>query len=531
MRRFLIFLTILTLSAMGLFAGEMTLKECLVRALSANLDISIQQLDTRVAEQRMVSSKGIFDPTIQLDVNHRATASPSTWQIEGALISKTDYSTGQASVSQLLPTGGSVSFSLDSAKNDSNSIWYTVNPSYNSTLSLGLSHSLLKGFGSDITRYQITLYRNSYGAAAEQLRQQIMNTVLDVEKAYWDLHYAYANLDVKKKTLKLARDLLEDTQKRIDLGTQAPIEIYSAQVGVATREEEIITARNLVESAQDNIKKLLNVQSVEEWEAPVIPAEKIAVEKTEFDLNESFQAAMELRPDVRIMVLDRATKNLDYIVAKNNLLPTLDMNFNYWYDGSNLVVEVDPVTGEPAAVAGELSDALDQVTNRDYKNWSAALTFRMPLGNREARGDREVARLNVEKSERKMEQLKQTVFLGVREALRNLETAKKSLDAARASRILAEKSLDAERKKYENGMSTPFQVLEVEADLSEAETREVRALIHYRKTLAEYHWAVGDILSFEGIELDEPDPVKKSVMEKTPVLSYGWWIRKDDTLK
>jgi outer membrane protein TolC len=66
--------------------------------------------------------------------------------------------------------------------------------------------------------------------------------------------------------------------------------------------------------------------------------------------------------------------------------------------------------------------------------------------------------------------------------------------------VLEEKNLDAEQKRYENGMSTSFQVLQIQEDLSEARSREVTAVATYRRALVQYYRAIGQLPAQNGVE-------------------------------
>jgi outer membrane protein TolC len=94
--------------------------------------------------------------------------------------------------------------------------------------------------------------------------------------------------------------------------------------------------------------------------------------------------------------------------------------------------------------------------------------------------------------------------LGVREAVRQIETDIKRVKATRAARVLAEQKLDAEEKKLEVGISTNFQVLEFQEDLAVAESNETRAIIDYNRSLINLERAKGTILSTNNISLQRP---------------------------
>ena len=107
--------------------------------------------------------------------------------------------------------------------------------------------------------------------------------------------------------------------------------------------------------------------------------------------------------------------------------------------------------------------------------------------------------------------LEQDVVLNVRNAHRAIVTAARQIDAAAKGRELAERNLDAARKKYDNGMTTSFEVSQIQNQLSDAQTKELNALAIYRKAVSAYHSAIADILEWKGVHIEglpetEPPP-------------------------
>jgi outer membrane protein TolC len=111
----------------------------------------------------------------------------------------------------------------------------------------------------------------------------------------------------------------------------------------------------------------------------------------------------------------------------------------------------------------------------------------------------------------------------VRQSIRNIETALKGIAATQAARDAAEKNLDAQRKRFDNGMSTNFDVLRVQNDLASARRAEIRSLTSYQKFVTAYHRAVGDLLELRAIEVVDPAEfdLPASSLEKVEWLNYG----------
>ena len=89
----------------------------------------------------------------------------------------------------------------------------------------------------------------------------------------------------------------------------------------------------------------------------------------------------------------------------------------------------------------------------------------------------------------------------MRAAVRGLETSREQLESAKVSTRLAEKNLDAERKKYDNGLSTAYQILQVQDDLTAARYRQVAAVTGYRKSIVEYNRATGTLLASSNVSI------------------------------
>jgi outer membrane protein TolC len=117
-----------------------------------------------------------------------------------------------------------------------------------------------------------------------------------------------------------------------------------------------------------------------------------------------------------------------------------------------------------------------------------------------------ISDLALEQGLAELEQLQLQIVTEVRAAARRVETAAKQIESARVSLRLEERNLDAERKRYENGMSSSFRVLEIQEDLTQARSREVTAVTAYRRAIAELYRAIGVLLEQKGVELEGAVP-------------------------
>ena len=123
------------------------------------------------------------------------------------------------------------------------------------------------------------------------------------------------------------------------------------------------------------------------------------------------------------------------------------------------------------------------------------------MQNRTAKARSAIAEVALEQGKVVLSDLEQRISTEVRTAVRNVDTARQQIQSAEVSVRLAEKNLDAERRKYENGLSTSFQILQVQEDLTAARSRQVTAVTGYRRALVEYQRSTGQLLEQAGVRV------------------------------
>src|SRR6202043_4169184 len=151
---------------------------------------------------------------------------------------------------------------------------------------------LLRSFGYDSTTWLIRIAKDTSDSSYQDLVRAVQNTVNAVEQAYWDLVYALQNLEVKKESLRIAQELNRITKIKIDVGSLAPIEITQTEVGIATAEQDIITAEGLIGDAQDRLQRVLNFVDPSQINTPIIPTDQLSTDEVTIQLDEGTRVAL-----------------------------------------------------------------------------------------------------------------------------------------------------------------------------------------------------------------------------------------------
>jgi outer membrane protein TolC len=101
-----------------------------------------------------------------------------------------------------------------------------------------------------------------------------------------------------------------------------------------------------------------------------------------------------------------------------------------------------------------------------------------------------------------LKQQEQQTLILIENAIANAKSSYERVDATRQFRLYAEAALEAEQKKLESGKSTSFVVLQLQKDLTDARSAEIRALADYNITLANLALAEGTTFERRGINLE-----------------------------
>ena len=190
------------------------------------------------------------------------------------------------------------------------------------------------------------------------------------------------------------------------------------------------------------------------------------------------------------------------------MLPALNFQASYWspgVSGDRLLYEGDdPLRGIIVGKEkGKAGDSLRDAFKLLYRNWTVGLTLSIPLSNILTRADYALAQVELDQSQAKLRTLDQQVALEVSDAVRNVETNAKRVDAYRLARELAAKRLEAEEKKLSVGLSTPYFVLEYQEGLANARSMELKALVDYNLSLARLEKVVGTSLENRNIKVSD----------------------------
>jgi len=257
----------------------------------------------------------------------------------------------------------------------------------------------------------------------------------------------------------------------------------------------VILAEAAIERQQDVLRALIfNPSSPEFWTARIEPTDTVTFVPMKVDTGAAVQNALSQRTD-----LQNARKNLEISDVniryfRNQALPDVTASVNYNAQaiaGTQVTRARDPNTGLPtgaivSSVERGFFSGLGSTFSGDFPGWSLQFDIAYPIGKSAQEAQLGRARVQLSQQQRQLSSLELAITNQVREAARNVDTNAKRVDATRSSRILAERRLEAEEKKYQAGMTQNFFVLQAQRDLVIARNNELLALVEYAKSVVNY---------------------------------------------
>jgi outer membrane protein TolC len=498
--------------------AQLSLDQCLRTALDNNLDLVSAKRDPAIAEQEIDVNRAPFDGAIDAGLGFSQSDSDetiidNTSGLSGPASSEADMLGDEAggpaflSFSNLLNYGGSysVSFNFDDIDSSATTIQpatgFLTQSDFTQTrdwFSLTYAMPLLNGFGKEVNTIDILLARGNLEISKEDLRLSAMLTVQSVEDAYWDLLAAREALKVSRQALERAEQLLELNKKKVEVGTLAPIEITEAEAGVASQVESVIVAEVLVENAEDVLLQLLAVPDDDPmWEQSLDLTDRPSFAPVDIDLEAAIETALDRRPEMAAAGQTLRDSELSERVAKRRVRHGLDLTAGLTPDQQADTDRLLRTLAPPG-----IPDS-DTTTDSESSNWRIGLRYSYPLHNRAAKANYAIAKLNTEKSDLALRNVEQGIRVDVRRSVRNTESGIQRVEAARKNVELQKQKLEAEQKKFDNGMSTSFEVLTFQNDLADAELAEIRARLDYLKSLTALELSRGTLLEERGLSLGE----------------------------
>ncbi|WP_051689566.1 TolC family protein [Pelobacter seleniigenes] len=459
---------------------NLPLKVALGMAISNNLDLRVDALDSSLAAADMEGSQSIYDPVLSFSANHGQTF--YTGETYG-----TKDTSSSLGLTQYLSTGGSVTASaragytkpVSDFPDDDWTDWYT-------SVGISIYQPLLKNFGRETMELNISLAEYDHKASLEDFRDSVSETVYSVIKAYNRLFTLRQVLDSKEDALNSARQLKENIQRQDAPGEQQDVEIANTEYAISQRLKELVDAERAIKDQEAKLRYLIGVAD----KTTLIPVDPPSREEPMETLDQAIELAQEQHAELKQLRLDLKANELRERVSKRKLLPNLGIT----------------ASGGVRGLDDRFSDSVDQMGQGKGRWWSAGLQFSMPLGNTAAESDYRMKKLRTRQLQSRLTATEWKIRDYIEADMRALISARVQIQVTDKAVQSAQQRLDRYRASLARKTSTVQNLLDAESDLLYARNSQVAALEDFANAVALLWKDAGVLLEREDIHIETADP-------------------------
>ena len=512
----------------------LALREAISLALENNKDIEVARENVRIAEFDLLGAQGIYDPRLVTGAFYERAESPISSFLSGGQngsVVQSDF-TGTVRLDGQTPLlGGNYRLDVSSGRVNTNNLFTALNPQFPTTVQFTYTQPLWRGLRIDNNRRQIQIARKNLSLTDAQFRQRAIDTITNVQRAYWDLVFALRSLQVQRDAVAVAQTQLTHNKRLVEEGQLAPIDIVASEAQIATYEQGVFSALEEVSRAENNLKNLIaENKQAPMWTESIVPVDPVELTVPQIALQDALQMAMENRPELQQANVVREINQIDQKYFKDQTKPAVDLVGAYGINGlagsisssgvnpftaSSLLVRerVDqlsalagleplpvtpPATISPDLIGGFGQSVANLLGNR-FNNFRVGVQISLPLRNRTAEAQLGRSLVEGERIGTQREQLEQSIQVEVRNALQSMRSAEARLRASVATREANEQQLASEQRKLDAGQSTTFLVLERQTRLTESRGLELKAQTDLNKAIADLQRATGNALRVNSV--------------------------------
>lgn len=350
----------------------------------------------------------------------------------------------------------------------------------------------------------------------------IRDLVSNVENAYWDLYFAYRDLDAKigarDRALEAWR-FVKNKQINKDLGGE-PDKEGQAREQYWRFQAEVLDSLNgrLLEATRTNngssggtFRHIPGVRVAERRLRLAIglpvtgtrlirPSDEPPSAPVRYDWETIVEQSLSRRPELRKQRWRVKQREVELLANKNFLLPRLDAVAGYRFRGFGEVLA--------SQSEAQFRSAMDNLLDGEFQEWRLGLEFEVPLGFRQAHAAVRNSQLTLARERALLEEQKRTVLYGLSNAVGDVKRSFQVAQAQFNRLTAAQDQVDAVQLSYEAGRAPLDLVLEAQRRFLDTEIRFQQSRVEYAIALKNLQFEQGTLLDYSNIHLAEGPSVR-----------------------
>ena len=431
-----------------------------------------------------------------------------------------------AGVSKRTATGAQFGFSNTAQLDATNNLFRDVPSLWTTSYDFTFSQPLLQGAGVTYNRIAgpdtfentfgrpnfrgVLLARINADISLADFEAGVRNLVSDTEQSYWELYFAYRNLEARK----VGRDSALEAWRKVHA-----LYVEQSRGGEADKEaqarEQYFFFRSEVEQALTDVYRCENrlryMMGISASDGRLIrPSDEPTTARIAFDWQQSLVEALSRSAELRRQKWIIKQKELELTAAKNLLLPRLDVGGRWRFlgvgedlFGGGAYPTNTPTAVNPNAVTFQDTNAYSTLMSGQFQEWQAQAQFLMPIGFRRELATVRNQQLQLARERARLQDEELEASHALVEAVRNVDTNFALAQTNFNRRVAAERQVEAVQAAYDAGTVTLDQLLDAQRRRAEAESSYARSIVDYNRSIAQLHFRKGSLLEYNGVFLAE----------------------------
>ena len=468
-------------------------QDLIARALENNLGLEVSRLSAGIGEDSVDGELGKFSPTLGVEIGidrlyrQQNAADFVSSNISGPYDEDVRYA--RSSLSGRLPFGSTYELSTGSRRTAST---YTrrptafYDPEYGTSAQLSLTQPLWRNFGLKVNLAPLNIAKSELAAARLETKSAVETVIARVLLAAYETYFAVENIAVKREAIRLAESLVGDNKKRVELGRMSPINVTQAEARVAEARAELIEAETFYRRRQNQLQELTegsyrmdapdyNLSGV----AQFLPAVPGAVDPSAY-----VGAMLVNNPDYLAAMQKVEAEGIRVVYTKNQVNPEINLKLSLGTSG----------------LENDYGQSYQDFENREDLDWGVGLEFNMPLDNRTAKSRYRAAQKRERQVLLEAKQTEIQLMSALDNAIDQLESGLERRELVQETVKLAAEALNAEQRRLENGVTTNYEVLNQQRELSFSQTEALAAEVEVQKAWIQTLLLKGELSRELGIE-------------------------------
>ena len=470
----------------------------------------------------------LFDAQLTSSLTWERQNRPQNVNPTGALIFQQkllgDQGNWTSGIQKRTATGATWGFANSTIYDNNNSPIREIPATWTTNYDFSFNQPLLQGAGVTYNRIAgpdpfdnlfgrplfrgVLLARINADISLADFEAGVRNLISDTEQSYWELYFAYRNLEARKA----GRDSSLEAWRKVHA-----LYVEQSRGGEADKEaqarEQYFFFRSEVEQALTDVYRCENrlryMMGISASDGRLIrPADEPTTARISFDWQQSLVEALSRSAELRKQKWVIKQRELELVAAKNLILPRLDMvgRWRFLGMGEQLINQnYNPYNADGGANPDPLvgTDAYSTLFSGQFQEWQAGAQFQMPLGFRRELATVRHFQLQLARERARLQDEELEASHALVEAVRNVDTNFALAQTNFNRRVAAERQVEAVQAAYDANTVTLDQLLDAQRRRAEAESSYYRSLVDYNRSISQLHFRKGSLLEYNGVFLAE----------------------------